>query len=191
MRFGLMGAAAVAALAFASTGVSAATSVAGSASSVDLGLFAAGTYQITGSGVIDLIGAPGSGFDIRPDGSLDSPVTAPTYLYFNPDGSFTADGSYGPAGMNARIGALVGSFSASPSFPSDYFLIGFGTSVTLAASTHIYASVNDTYLPNNGGAFSVDVAAVPEPTSWAMMLGGFGVVGIALRRRRRATVSFG
>lgn len=30
------------------------------------------------------------------------------------------------------------------------------------------------------------VAAVPEPASWAMFIGGFGLVGGALRRRRRA-----
>lgn len=29
------------------------------------------------------------------------------------------------------------------------------------------------------------VSAVPEPASWAMMLGGFGLVGMALRQRRR------
>lgn len=29
-------------------------------------------------------------------------------------------------------------------------------------------------------------AAVPEPATWAMMIGGFGVIGAALRRRRRA-----
>lgn len=29
------------------------------------------------------------------------------------------------------------------------------------------------------------VAAVPEPASWAMMIGGFGIVGGAMRRRRR------
>ena len=33
-------------------------------------------------------------------------------------------------------------------------------------------------------------AAVPEPASWAMMVGGFGLVGSALRRRK-VTVSFG
>ena len=33
--------------------------------------------------------------------------------------------------------------------------------------------------------------AVPEPASWAMMLGGFGLVGGAMRSRRKATVSFG
>ncbi|WP_231639313.1 PEPxxWA-CTERM sorting domain-containing protein [Sphingomonas profundi] len=31
---------------------------------------------------------------------------------------------------------------------------------------------------------NVVVAAVPEPATWAMMLGGFGLVGAAMRRRR-------
>lgn len=34
-------------------------------------------------------------------------------------------------------------------------------------------------------------AGVPEPASWAMMIGGFGMVGGALRSRRKAAVSFG
>jgi hypothetical protein len=29
-------------------------------------------------------------------------------------------------------------------------------------------------------------AAVPEPASWALMLGGFGAIGVAMRRRRMA-----
>lgn len=40
--------------------------------------------------------------------------------------------------------------------------------------------------------FVVDraVAAVPEPATWAMMVGGFGMMGVAMRRRRRqATVA--
>lgn len=32
--------------------------------------------------------------------------------------------------------------------------------------------------------FRIDVAAVPEPASWALMLSGFGLLGAALRRRR-------
>ncbi len=32
-------------------------------------------------------------------------------------------------------------------------------------------------------------AAVPEPASWALMLGGFGIVGAALRRRATTTVA--
>lgn len=34
--------------------------------------------------------------------------------------------------------------------------------------------------------FALSVQAVPEPASWALMIGGFGMVGMALRRRRRA-----
>jgi hypothetical protein len=32
--------------------------------------------------------------------------------------------------------------------------------------------------------------AVPEPAAWAMMLGGFGAVGGAMRARRRARLRF-
>jgi hypothetical protein len=44
----------------------------------------------------------------------------------------------------------------------------------------------------NQNAFEVDsmnVAAVPEPATWAMMIGGFGLIGLSMRRRRRARVS--
>lgn len=33
------------------------------------------------------------------------------------------------------------------------------------------------------------VAAVPEPTTWAMMLAGFGLTGAAMRRRRRTATA--
>jgi hypothetical protein len=39
-------------------------------------------------------------------------------------------------------------------------------------------------------AFSLQgVAGVPEPSTWALMIGGFGVVGSALRRRRRVAIA--
>jgi hypothetical protein len=33
-------------------------------------------------------------------------------------------------------------------------------------------------------------AAIPEPATWAMMIGGFGLVGMASRRRTRAAVTY-
>lgn len=42
---------------------------------------------------------------------------------------------------------------------------------------------------SNGGArlLEIDGTAVPEPATWAMMIGGFGMVGGAMRYRRRKT----
>jgi PEP-CTERM motif len=38
---------------------------------------------------------------------------------------------------------------------------------------------------------TVGPGAVPEPATWAMMIGGFGMIGGALRyRRRRTRVAF-
>ena len=63
------------------------------------------------------------------------------------------------------------------------------------------ANVNDTYQVNlsytdaTGGLHSVDAfaqmgtGAVPEPATWAMMMLGLGMVGGAMRRRRRMAVS--
>jgi len=36
---------------------------------------------------------------------------------------------------------------------------------------------------------SMNVTAVPEPATWAMMIGGFGLIGLSMRRRRRARVA--
>ncbi len=45
---------------------------------------------------------------------------------------------------------------------------------------------------SSANSFEVDNLAVgvPEPAVWAMMLGGFGFMGTALRRRRRSNVVF-
>ena len=39
------------------------------------------------------------------------------------------------------------------------------------------------------GTLSFDVAAVPEPATWALMLLGFGGVGLVLRRRKQTSVT--
>ena len=41
-----------------------------------------------------------------------------------------------------------------------------------------------------GGNFILASGAVPEPASWALMLGGFGAIGGAMRARRKTAVTF-
>ncbi|MBF0413777.1 MAG: VPLPA-CTERM sorting domain-containing protein [Desulfamplus sp.] len=148
----------------------------------DLGLFSAGTYKITGSGVVDLTGD--GKFPMNPDGTPAPKVTHPSYNYFNPDGSFTADGNYGAAGNNAKIGALIGTLLSNPTNYNDWFLIGSSTTITLTQAGHIYASVNDTYHINNTGAFEATVTATPVPA--AVWLLGSGLVGLVGLKRKRA-----
>ena len=43
---------------------------------------------------------------------------------------------------------------------------------------------------NIGYTFYTGTGPIPEPASWAMMVGGFGLVGSAMRARRKTVVSF-
>lgn len=149
----------------------------------DLGNFAAGSYQITGSGIVSLTGS--TDFLMNPDGTPVSGVTHPNYLYFNPTGSVIADGVYGAAGSTVNIGALIGTFSATPSSPSDWFLIGYSKVVTLLSAGNIYASVNDTWHQNNTGAFDATVSVVPVPAAvWLLGSSLLALVGLGRQVRR-------
>ena len=62
-----------------------------------------------------------------------------------------------------------------------YWDINNGPSV---AYQNQIGNLNGLLLPgSNSEAFTL-LSGVPEPASWAMMLGGFGLVGSAMRRRR-------
>ena len=76
------------------------------------------------------------------------------------------------------------------------FVFGKGGSATPFGATRIQLGLNDDIFGDNDGALSVCVGVnfdacatntggVPEPASWALMLGGFGLAGAAIRTRRR------
>ncbi len=86
-------------------------------------------------------------------------------------------------GFSAPYGALIGQIGAGP---SSYRLLGTSFSGTAWASGNLVLYYWDTFTPDNRGQVTVNInsAVVPEPASWALMIGGFGLAGAMLRRRR-------
>jgi hypothetical protein len=71
---------------------------------------------------------------------------------------------------------------------SDSFVPGLTWTLNSGTITINWAGTGS---PNDFTAvFDVGVNAVPEPASWALMIGGFGLVGAAMRRRTSAKVAF-
>jgi len=95
-------------------------------------------------------------------------------------------GLWAQFGLSAPYGSLVGGIGGV------YQLLGTSFSGPAWASGTLELFYWDENSFDNSGRISVNVGgAVPEPASWAMMLGGFGLVGGALRSRRKLAVSFG
>ena len=75
---------------------------------------------------------------------------------------------------------------------------GLGFSTAAGSAVNLFVTTDTRYRVNAGGlstgfvtaSASAAIAAVPEPATWAMMIGGFGVIGAAARRRRRVTAAF-
>jgi hypothetical protein len=89
--------------------------------------------------------------------------------------SVVLDGIYGFDIVNGYISAAA--LDKTWLYAGDHSLVVNGTSVEGASYSGVF-----------------NVAAVPEPATWAMMIAGLGVVGMAMRRRssakRNVAVSF-
>ena len=118
--------------------------------------------QIEGRTAYAITGISGQINNVAISGLTSSSTSLiPTYYYFT-DGPTFLNGS----GVHFDAGAFRDiRFYAPSATPGTYLVSGNGT---------ILANVNAT---------SSAAAAVPEPATWAMMIGGFGAVGFAMRRR--------
>jgi hypothetical protein len=115
-------------------------------------------------------------------------VTAPPFGAF----SYAIDCTSCAPGINSTLTSL--SFTATANVGA---LTLASLSPNLFSGQQIYfasdlVSTKAGFIGNTGnvGATLQPTSAVPEPATWAMFIGGFGLVGGAMRRRQRTTVSF-
>lgn len=149
-----------------------------------------GTYASSPSGTnlayngnqyLDLIGESGGGAIAQSFATTLRQTYRLKFAY-----SHNLFGGLGSASANYQVGTLGGTVVHSSgnrgnldwkTFSGDFK--GTGSPMTLAFTN----TVGD----SNAGVFldGVSISAVPEPSTWAMFILGFGIVGAAARRRRR------
>lgn len=100
-------------------------------------------------------------------------------------GNLTIDGSFADLLYTDSSADLGIGFIVNAGFPD----LNNGKSIYIAFTSY---TALEPFIASNFRASVVNDAAVPETATWAMMIAGFGMMGAAMRARRRSTkVSFG
>lgn len=131
-------------------------------------------------------------------GNLLASVTVPNGTAGTLDGTFRF-ASITPYALTAGVHYIVGAYIVGDLASS--FGTGQGGSATINPDVTIYgdrfSNFNSTFsFPSEnqhsgsaawvGGNFNLVQGGVPEPATWALMISGFALAGVSLRRRRVA-----
>lgn len=160
------------------------------------GVPAASLTNFTIGGSIDVIG-PGSGFDFYPGNGHYIDLDGTPSTSQNPAGSITTKTAFGAGtySLNFNLGGstrgdtntvrvALGDFTTDITLASD---AGFTTQAFTFKTTGGNLSFTNLGPSDNLGLLldNVQVSAVPEPATWAMMILGFVGLGVFSTRRRR------
>ena len=119
----------------------------------------------------------------------------PTFAYAGPAivGGWASSGfaSYDP--LDTRFTGLYAITGATADIPIDFALVlrvtRSGLDYSQGGSVNIGQVAGVSFTSDSGVFASRAAGAVPEPASWAMLVLGFGVVGLAGRRRQAAVAA--
>ena len=100
--------------------------------------------------------------------------------------TFNAAGSTLTPGSPYFLGGNLNGDTVVVSNTNDYFFLFDPASSSQTASLLQYANVGTPGVLGGNLTITQVAAAVPEPASWALMLLGFGAIGVAMRRRKAA-----
>lgn len=121
-------------------------------------------------------------------------------LNFNPTGVNVTAGQNYVAFLSTYYTSSTGSaqvsscnvFVGGPACVAANSTPGLGRAITGVVTGANLNELNFSQIVNGSQdlTFSATIAAVPEPASWMMMIGGFGMLGTAMRRRPRVSVRY-
>jgi hypothetical protein len=144
-----------------------------------------------------LLVQPGQGLVVDEDAIVR--FTAPTSGVYSFAGAFGLIG-FDATGVNVEGWGPTGRlFFANLPNPSPGFEV-YGSEYSFSGTVSLAAGQFADFGVDNAGAFNGDGTmmaltiertgslAVPEPSSWAMLIAGFGLIGATLRRRRLAAI---
>ncbi len=145
----------------------------------------AGFYYFTGQSALQMFNGTGltsvNQFELNLiGGSNGNYVTQPLGLTFQINGVTVGTTTYNPGDAANRL--LNFSFGSIGSASTNYTLSAFVSTPVCNGCGALQLSERNPFTLSNGNA-------VPEPATWAMMLLGFGMMGFAVRRSRKAALA--